>query len=269
MPTTRSASKKQKSLEDYGLDATVKSKTAADDSSPSQNDKSQDARRTNAALKRKSTAEDLGSAPKRAKSNLNTSKHAKQTQLSSDTVDLEQPILINRSPVLQLWAASVAGFLYPDEDWTTCLSIGGSVATLCAVSKGRAIGKIEPKDPSTKSEEKNKKGTREPKDDTRKLEVMGFPMQIKAGVVVADGKQKPVKEHLLQAKFGGEEVYTNVKRVMENALQQWTDDKEQLDKEAFHMYEKFRPSTAAGSAGWGRKGELNLHLVRSTIQLKD
>src|ERR1700760_837001 len=60
--------------------------------------------------------------------------------------DQEGTILINRAPVLHLWAASVAQFRYPSLPWSTCLSAGAAVAAICAVSKGRAIGVMEPKD---------------------------------------------------------------------------------------------------------------------------
>lgn len=266
MPTTRSASKRQKSLEDYGLDRREGSEAEESNSSQIDQPKSHDARPRNPASKRKSAGSEVGRAPKKLKPDSSNSSTLKQKQTpSANTTDLDKPILINRSPVLQIWAATVAKFLHPDEEWDTCLSVGSSISTLCAISKGRAIGKIEPKDSTSKSKDKNKKETH---DDTSELEVMGFTLQIKDGAVVVDDKTKPVKEHLLQAKFGGEEEYTRVRRTMEEALRVWSDDKEQLDKKAFHMYEQFRPSTAAGSSGWGRKGQLHLQQVKSTVESK-
>lgn len=268
MPTTRSASKKQKSLEDYGLEKDVRSNATKSASPKTDEPQSKDPGSTDSAQKRKRTAVSHERASKVSKLTERGTNPTKQTQLANDGADLEEPIMINRAPVLTLWAATVANFLYPDEDWTTCLGIGSSVSSLCAISKGRAIGKVQPKDESTKSEEQKKKAKRQTKDETRELEVMGFPMHIKDGVVVVDGKKKPANEHLLQTKYGGEEEYTNVRRAMEQALQTWNNDKEELDKKAFHMYEKFRPNIASGSAGWGRKGPLNLHQVKSTIESK-
>ncbi|KAK5938383.1 hypothetical protein PMZ80_009353 [Knufia obscura] len=191
----------------------------------------------------------------------------KQSHFSgTDTNTLEKPIMINRSPVLQLWGATVAQFLHPDEEWSTCLSVGGSIAQLCAVSKGRAIGQISPKDESALAEDKRKKRKSETKEEAREIEVMGFPQQIQGDVVVIDGKPKPLKEGLLQGKFGGEEDYGRVKDAMEEALQSWKGDEDELDRKAFHMYERFRPDVAAGGSGWGRKGELNLQKVRSMIE---
>ncbi|KAK5082497.1 hypothetical protein LTR70_008383 [Exophiala xenobiotica] len=222
----------------------------------------------NSSAKRKApTADDnttIQNARKKAKS---TGKATKQAHFSRDsTTDLEKPIMINRSPVLQLWGAVVAQFLHPDEPWSTCLSIGGSIAQLCAISKGRAIGQVAPKDESADAEGKRKKGKQESKKESRVIEVMGFPQQIQDAVVMMDGKPKPLKEELLQGKFGGASNYEKAMKAMEDGLQSWTGDKDELDGKAFHMYEKFRPDVAAGGAGWGRKGELNLHKVKSTIE---
>lgn len=198
-----------------------------------------------------------------------TSAASKQAHFSGDsTVDLEKPIMINRSPVLQLWGATVAQFLHPQESWPTCLSVGGSIAQLCAISKGRAIGTVAPKDESADAEDKRSKRKRETKkeSESREIEVMGFPQQIQDDVVVVDGKPKPLKQELLQGKFGGASNYEKTKKAMEDGLQSWTDSKDELDRKAFHMYEKFRPDVAAGGSGWGRKGELNPHKVKSTIE---
>lgn len=268
MPTTRSASKKQTSLDEYSLGKKSEPGAVASNSSQLDQPKSHSARSGKPAAKRKSETSEVGRVPKRSKPDSDTTSSLKQTQSQDTTApNLDMPISINRSPVLQLWAATVANFLHPDESWATCLSIGSSISTLCAISKGRAIGKIEPKDSTSESKDKNKKG-KNTHDDTRELEVMGFTLQIKDGAVVVDGKTKPTKEHLLQGKYGGEDEYTNVQKVMEEALRIWSDDKEQLDTKAFHMYEQFRPSTAAGSSGWGRKGQLDLHQVKSTIESK-
>ncbi len=50
----------------------------------------------------------------------------------------ERSILINRAPVLTLWAITVAGRLGFDRD--EALSLGKAVAGLTAQSKGRRLG---------------------------------------------------------------------------------------------------------------------------------
>ncbi len=37
---------------------------------------------------------------------------------------------------------------------------------------------------------------------------------------------------------------------------------EELNRIAFHLYEKFRPEIPRGKKGWGAKGELNLQKIR-------
>lgn len=95
--------------------------------------------------------------------------------------------------------------------------------------------------------------------------VMSFPLPVKNGAVLLSGTPKTVKEGSLQAKFGGEEVYAQVKSTMQDALNRWSDSKDELDRRAFRMYEKFRPTVPPGERGWGRKGELNLAEVDRVI----
>lgn len=265
MPTTRSAGKRQKSLEDYDIDKNVKLGTVTTAPANSDPPKPQP-RRSTTHSKRKNVASQAERPSKRSKHKSQSVGPATQAQVPNQSVDPGQSILINRAPVLTLWAAVVASFLHPDEDWTTCLAIGSSISSLCAISKGRAIGQIRPKDESTKAEDGHGVENRQTQDDIREREVMGFPMQVDAGGVVVSANKKPVNEQNLQAKYGGEEEYAHVKRIMEQALQAWADDKQELDKKAFHMYERFRPSIATGSAGWGRKGPLDLKKVKSTIE---
>jgi hypothetical protein len=77
------------------------------------------------------------------------SSQPKQSKSESKTESNESDdgIMINRAPVLELWAATVTSFLYPKISWDTSLSAGGAISTLCAISKGRAIGAIEKKNP--------------------------------------------------------------------------------------------------------------------------
>lgn len=259
MPTTRSATKKQSNVE-LQQDSSAK-KAAVKGKSES---KANNSPKANSSAKRKAAPESQKSAAtKRAKPNDKTSKQSHFPEGSSTS--LEKPIIINRSPVLQLWAATVANFLHPDESWNTCLSIGGSIATLCAISKGRAIGKVEPKDDSAEAHDKRKQ--RKQKDENfREIEVMGFTMQVMDDVVIVGGKPKPLNEDSLRAKFGGETNYDKTKNAMEEALQKWSDEKDELNKKAFHMYETFRPDIRSGASGWGRKGELNLQEVKSAAE---
>lgn len=247
MPTTRSASKKQTKIDDY-------QDNAEQDKTNAKATKSKPKAKANTAVKRKSSSQDSPAKPSKKKLK------AESSEPDKSAVDREKPIKINRSPVLQLWGAAVAQFVHSNESWETCLSIGGSIASLCAISKGRAIGKI---DPPSESRDKGSRGKKTDK-ETRHLEVMGFPMEIKDGVVTVDGKPKPLSEEAIEGKYGGTDNYQRVKKVMQEALEAWVDDKDDLEKQAFHFYEQFRP----GSGGWGQKGELDLENVRKTITRK-
>lgn len=242
MPTTRSANK-QARLEGF--------EEGPESTKPAATRKAKSTSKAKQSNKRKAS-----SAAKDEKSNA-----VKKLKSDTDVKSEEEAIVINRAPVLQLWGAVVAQFLYPDLGWTTCLSIGNSISTLCAISKGRSIGLIQSKEDADSSERKKKKADI----GTRKLTVMGFPMQIKGEVVVVDGKPKPFKEANLKGKFGGEEKYGKAKTAFEESLQTWKGLETELDKKAFHMYEEFRPSVAGGQQGWGRKGKLELGEAQRVI----
>lgn len=255
MPITRSASKKQTKIDDF-QDGTEQDTQNKMGSKPT---KSKPKAKANTAVKRKALTSSQDNSVQPSKKKVKAK--AEDQELDTDFGKSNKPIKINRSPVLQLWSAVVAQFVYPTESWETCLSIGGSIASLCAISKGRAIGKI---DPPNDSRDKGRRGKKADNNETRHLEVMGFPMQIKDGVVTVDGKPKPLSEEAVESKYGGADQYQRVKSVMQQALESWGDDKDNLEKQAFHFYEQFRP----GSGGWGQKGELDLENVQKTITRK-
>jgi hypothetical protein len=169
-------------------------------------------------------------------------------------------IMINRAPVLELWAATVTSFLYPKISWATSLSAGSAISTLCAISKGRAIGAIEKKDPSAAKKQREEK----PDDQLEELEVMGFHLKLTDGQAVVGDKPKKANESALVKKFG-EEAYERVKSAFQEALQLWTGQEDELNARAFHCYEDFRPTVPRGQKGWGRKGMLNLQTVKDAV----
>lgn len=202
---------------------------------------------------------------RKPKGSDNASTDLRQTEISTKTTDkLEKPIIINRAPVLELWGACVAHFLHPDFSWDLCLSIGSSISSITAISKGRSIGTIPPpdesKDDASKDQSKKKGG------DLPMVKVMGFPMTLKNDSVIVKGKPKTTREVSLVRKYGSDESYGKAKDAMIEALQDWKGKEDDLDAKAFHMYERFRPDVAKGQKGWGRKGELHLSKVRDTIR---
>lgn len=168
-------------------------------------------------------------------------------------------IPINRAPVLELWAATVTSFLYPEVSWETSLSAGSAISTLCAISKGRAIGTIDKKDPATAGKQQRSKG-----DQLEDLEVMGFHLKLKDGHVLVGDKPKKANEQTLIKKFG-EASYEHVRETFRDSLQLWSGQEDELNAQAFHHYEVFRPTVPKGQKGWGRKGNLNLQTVKEAV----
>lgn len=215
------------------------------------------------------------SAPKSPKKTKNPPKQASlapdtsgdiqtTTATSNDEHHSSTTITINRAPVLTLWAACVTEFLYPALSWPTCLSAGASISSLCAISKGRAIGTIDP--PSNSNQPDSERAQT---DDDEELRVMGFPLHVKNGLVVdsKNAKPKPGNEKNLESKFGEDEEH-ETREVFRSCLQTWKGEKEQLNKKAFGMYEKFRPDVPKGQKGWGRKGELSLESVENVVRTR-
>lgn len=202
---------------------------------------------------------------RKSKGSEQTKDDLRQTEISTKSTDtLEKPIIINRAPVLELWGACVAHFLHPDFSWGLCLSVGSSISTITAISKGRSIGTIAPPDDS--KNESSKDETKKKGDDLPTVKVMGFPMMIQGDSVIVKGKPKTTREVSLVRKYGSDESYGKAKDAMVEALQDWRGKEDELDGKAFHMYEQFRPDVAKGQKGWGRKGELHLPKIRDTIR---
>ncbi|KAK2614709.1 hypothetical protein N8I77_001514 [Diaporthe amygdali] len=200
-----------------------------------------------------------------SKTSPSVNKDLRQTEISTKSTDkLEKPIIINRAPVLELWGACVAHFLHPDLSWNLCLSIGSSISTITAISKGRSIGTIAPPDESKKNDSNDK--NKQTRDNPPTFKVMGFPMTTKGESVMVKGKPKTTREVSLVRKYGSDETYAEAKNAMSEALESWRGEEDDLDEKAFHLYEQFRPDVAKGQKGWGRKGELHLSKVKDTIR---
>ena len=171
----------------------------------------------------------------------------------------ENTILMNRAPVLTLWAAVVAEHLGHDRD--AALSLGKAVAGLNAQSKGRMLGIYgPPKAPERKGKPK-KVGLGE--DFWLELCSRGVPAKNTPDGVRAVVKDKPVDaasaQRYLDQKFGPD--LGSVRQAMEDLASSFEPD--DLAEAAYGLYEKFRPAIPPGRRGWGAKGELDLDLIRS------
>lgn len=199
-----------------------------------------------------------------------TGKRVKKTEAPTKTSqskdnDETPKIVINRAPVLQLWGACVAHFIYPKLEWSTCISAGSAISTICAVAKGRSIGTISERDGSDGKNQEREEAKKKQK-DLDVIEVMQFKLKLKDGLALVGSEQKgkPGAEEPLKKKFG-EEQYEEARQTFDKALTSWKGDEDELNRLAFGFYEDFRPSVSKGQGGWGRKGELNLENVKSAV----
>ncbi|SMY25818.1 unnamed protein product [Zymoseptoria tritici ST99CH_1A5] len=215
------------------------------------------------ATKRKATDTQKPTAKKQRKDSSSEVKQSTKDTAKGSSDD-ETSITINRAPVLELWASSVAHVLHPSLSWSTCLSIGGAISTITAISKGRSIGKIQKPDPDEAAEKKQKRQKSDAK--LEDVDVMGFNLHLdKDGQAMVGEKPKKSDEEALKKKYGPDS-YEKAKAAFEEALKSWKGKEDELNGRAFHMYEDFRPSVAAGQSGWGRKGVLDLERVKNVVR---
>ncbi|KAK4499811.1 hypothetical protein PRZ48_007997 [Zasmidium cellare] len=192
-----------------------------------------------------------------------TTSNTKASKAPRDDDNQEgESITINRAPVLELWASCVARSLYPSLDWSTCLSIGGAISTITAISKGRSIGTMEKPDPGKAQEKRERRQAEQAELD--EVDVMGFHLKLKDGAAIVGDKPKKGNEDTLRKKYGDEQ-YSKVKSTFEESLKAWKGNEEELSRRAFGMYEDFRPNIPAGQKGWGRKGQLRLDSIQSAV----
>jgi len=165
-------------------------------------------------------------------------------------------VLVNRAPVLTLWAAVVAERLGYDRD--EALSLGKALAGLNAQTKGRSLGIFKP---AEKPEAARKA---QPGAELRVM-LLGRPVPAKnteAGIRALDGDRivdpDGVRRYL-DGKYG--EKLAAVEKAM-TALARAV-GRNALAAGAFALYERFRPLVPEGVQGWGAKGKLDLALIRS------
>jgi hypothetical protein len=166
-------------------------------------------------------------------------------------------ILINRAPVLTLWATTVAERLGFDQD--EALSLGKAVAGLTAQSKGRRLGIFKPIPQEVKKARARKRG------EEFSIEICGRAVP---AINTTDGVRAVVRnlpiegksvERYLESKFG--ESLGTARTAMRELARAFRP--EELSKNAFSLYEKFRPAIPEGATGWGAKGNLDIGRIRS------
>jgi hypothetical protein len=170
---------------------------------------------------------------------------------------MAEHILINRAPVLTLWATTVAERLGFDQD--EAMSLGKAVAGLNAQSKGRRLGIFKPVPQEVKKARARKRG------EEFFVEICGrhVPAINTPDGVRAMIKNRPIEaksvERYLESKFG--ESLDTAREAMRDLATAFRP--EQLLKNAFSLYEQFRPAIPEGVRGWGAKGNLDIDRIRS------
>ena len=161
-------------------------------------------------------------------------------------------ILINRAPVLTLWAAVVAERLGFNHD--EALSLGKAMAGLTAQSKGRRLGIFEPTPKELKKVREHERG------EEFWVELFGraLPAVNTGEGVRAVIKSKPIEpegvKRYLESKFGA--ALPEARKAMVRLASAF--EPGELAQRGFGLYEQFRPQIPEGASGWGAKGELDL-----------
>jgi hypothetical protein len=165
---------------------------------------------------------------------------------------------INRAPVLTLWAAIVAerlGFTHDEA-----LTLGRAVAGLNAYSKGVSLGLFTP----APEEVREKRAKLRPKETiTVDLLHRAVPaVHTEAGLRALSSGAKPMDpksvERYLVSKFG--ESYAEASEAMRVLAKSRAPAV--LAREAYALYEQFRPEVPPGVRGWGAAGTLDLDAIR-------
>ncbi|MGC8892186.1 MAG: hypothetical protein ACP5P6_06245 [Candidatus Saccharicenans sp.] len=170
-------------------------------------------------------------------------------------------VMVNRAPVLTLWASVVAERL--GFDWDEALSLGKALAGLNAQTKGRSLGIFKPVEHRKELLEKKARPGEE-----FWIELLGRPIPARTTEhgVRAVNKNRTIEpdsvETYLQEKFG--EKLQAVKEAMMALARAFKP--EELAVKAYSLYEKFRPEIPPGIKGWGAKGELKINLIRSMAE---
>jgi hypothetical protein len=168
-------------------------------------------------------------------------------------------VMINRAPVLTLWAAVVAESQGYERE--TALTLGKAVAGLNAQSKGRMLGIFGPPKAPEGGGPPRKVGLGE--DFWVEICGRGVPVKNTDEGIRAVVKDKPIDpaavEKYLSGKFG--ENLEAVRAAMEELAGAFEAD--ELAERAYKLYEEFRPQIPPGKRGWGAKGELDLSRLRS------
>jgi len=166
-------------------------------------------------------------------------------------------VMVNRAPVLTLWAAVVAEVLGFEHD--EALTLGRAVAGLNAYSKGVSLGLFQPTPREVKEQRRKMR-----KEQTVTVDLLhrAVPAKHTAEGLRALSGENPIHpesvQKYLESKFGDAlEDVSNAMLELAKSL-----PPSELAGKAYALYEKFRPEIPPGKKGWGASGKLDLDLIR-------
>ena len=166
-------------------------------------------------------------------------------------------VMVNRAPVLTLWAAVVAEVLGFEHD--EALTLGRAVAGLNAYSKGVSLGLFQPTPKEVKEQRKKMR-----KEETVTIDLFHRAVPAKhtdEGLRALSGESPIHPESVqkyLESKFG--DTLEDVSAAMLGLAKSLPPS--QLAQKAYGLYERFRPEIPPGKRGWGASGKLDLDLIR-------
>ena len=165
--------------------------------------------------------------------------------------------MVNRAPVLTLWAAVVAEVLGFEHD--EALTLGRAAEGLNAYLKGGFPGLFQPTPTEVKEQRRKMR-----KKETVTIDLLPRAVQARytdEGLRALSG-ESPIRpesvQKYLESKFG--DALEEISRAMLELAKSLPPP--QLPEKAYSLYEKFRPEIPPGKRGWGAFGKLDLNLIR-------
>jgi len=166
-------------------------------------------------------------------------------------------VMVNRVPMVTLWAAVVAEVLGFEHD--EALTLGRAVVGLNAYSKGVSLGLFQPTPQEVKEHRRKIR-----KDEWVIIDLLHRAVPAKhtdEGLRALSG-ESPIRpesvQKYLEGKFGDAlEDVSKAMLVLAKSL-----PPSDLAEKAYGLYEKFRPEIPPGRKGWGASGKLDLDLIR-------
>jgi hypothetical protein len=175
----------------------------------------------------------------------------------ADIDERPQEVMINRAPVLTLWASVVAECLGFDRE--EALTLGRAVAGLNAYSKGVALGLFQPTPIALREQRQKMRGQETVAVDLLNRAVLATCTEKGLRALSNNRPIRPESvQKYLESKFGDalDDAYTAMMELAGSLAPP------RLAQMAYGLYERFRPEVPHGRRGWGTAGRLELDKIR-------